>query len=335
MSTLRWGLLGTAHVNRRVIPAIRANRRSSLVAVGSREAARAEAYARQWSIPRGHGSYDALLADPEVDAVYIGLPNALHAEWTLAAIDAGKHVLCEKPLVLTPEDVDRIAAAAAPKEIVVCEGFMYRHEPLTARAVRLAREQAVGPARTITAGFTYQQSREGDVRLDASLGGGSLWDIGCYAVSYARLLAGEEPVEVFGWADWTASGVDERFTGLLRFPSSIVATIHCGFRSAYRTWVELAGRDGVMRIQNPFKPGARDEIVLERQDVTRKVAVEGSLELFVREVADFVASVQERRPPVVTLDESRGNAAALQALLASARTGQPVPVPAARARQQV
>lgn len=326
VSTLRWGLLSTAQINRRLIPAIRANRKSALTAVGSRDATRAEAYARQWSIPHAHGSYEALLANPEVDAVYIGLPNSLHAEWTLAAIEAGKHVLCEKPFVLAPEDVDRIARAAVAREIVVCEGLMYRHEPLTTRAVRLAREQAVGPARTISAGFTYQQGRDGDVRLDSALGGGSLWDIGCYAVSYARLLAGEEPTEVFGWADWTASNIDDRFTGMMRFPSGVIATVHCGFRSAYRTWIELSGQDGVMRIQNPYKPGSREDIELHRQDVTRKVAVEGSLELFVREIADFVATVQEGRPPVITLEESRGNAAALQALYESARAGKPVSI---------
>jgi xylose dehydrogenase (NAD/NADP) len=329
MSTLRWGLLGTAHINRRFIPAIRTNRRSALTAVGSRDATRAEAYARQWSIPHAHEGYAAVLANPDVDAIYIALPNSLHAEWVLAAIDAGKHVLCEKPLVLQPDDVDRIAHAAEARGITVCEGFMYRHEPLTARAVRLAREQAVGPPRAISAGFTYQQSRADDVRMRSDLGGGSLWDVGCYAVSYARLLAAEEPDEVFGWAQWTPAGVDDSFSGMMRFPSGIVATVHCGFRSAHRMWMDLTGQDGVMRIPNPFKPGPREDIELQRQDVTRRVPVEGSLELFVREIADFVATVRDGRPPVVTLAESRGNAAALAALYTSARTGRPVPVSAA------
>ncbi|MFN2447053.1 MAG: Gfo/Idh/MocA family protein [Vicinamibacterales bacterium] len=326
MDALRWGLLGTAQITRRLIPAIRANRRSVLTAVGSRDAFRAEAYARQWGIPHAHDGYARVLDDPAVDAVYISLPNSMHAEWTLAAIDAGKHVLCEKPLVLDPEDVDRIAHKAQTRAVTVSEAMMYRHEPLTARAVRFAREHAVGPPRSISAGFTYQQSRAPDVRLDPALGGGSLWDIGCYAVSYARLLAGEEPEEVFGWAQWTPSGVDESFTGLMRFPSGVVATIHSGFRTAYRTWVELAGEDGVMRVPNPFKPGTREDIELQRQDVARRVAVEGSLELFVREVADFVASVQDGRDPVVSLTESQGNAAALQALHESARMGKPVSV---------
>lgn len=340
MSTLRWGLMGTAQINRRLIPAIRVNRRSALTAVGSRDATRAEAYARTWSIPYAHDGYESLLQNPEVDAVYIGLPNSLHAEWTLAAVDAGKHVLCEKPLVLDPTDVDRIARAARAKGVTVSEGLMFRHEPLTARAIRLAREEAVGPPRTISTGFTYLQSRADDVRMDVELGGGSLWDVGCYAVSYARLLAGQEPVEVFGWGEWTSAKVDDSFTGMMRFANGTVATIHCGFRSAYRAWAELAGTDGVMRIQNPYKPGSREDIELQRPDVTRKVAVEGSLELFVREVADFVATVQDGRPPVVTLDESRGNTAAIQSLYQSAREGRPVaikpaPAPVAGEADQV
>ncbi len=334
MSTVRWGLLGTAQINRRLIPAIRTNRRCALTAVASRDGARAAAYGRLWSIPHALEGYQSLVESPEVDAIYVALPNALHVEWTLAALKAGKHVLCEKPLALCPEDVDRIARTAEARGLTVAEGFMYRHEPLTARAIRLAREHAVGPLRTISAGYTYQQARADDVRMNKDLGGGSLWDIGCYAVSYARLLAGREPEEVFGWAEWSDTGVDLSFTGLLRFPDSVVATVHSGFRTAARMWMELVGQDGVMRVPNPFKPGSREDIELQRQDVTRRVAVEGSLELFAREVADFVATVRDGRPPVVTLAESRGNAAALAALHESARRGVPCHVQGADIQQE-
>ena len=278
MELLRWGLVGTAQINRRLIPAIRGNRQSVLVAIASRDEARASAYARQWSLAHAHGDYAALVESANVDPVYIGLPNALHARWTLAAVEAGKHVLCEKPLALSPADVDRIAAAAQTHQVIVSEGFMFRHEPLTARVARLAHERAVGAIRHIITGFTYEQARADDVRLRPELGGGSLWDIGCYAVNYARLLAGSEPDEVFGWATIGPSGVDESFTGLLRFASGTVAEIHCGFRTAYRTWLEVLGQDGTMRVPNPFRPGSREEIELHRQDVTRRVCVDGSLE---------------------------------------------------------
>ena len=142
--TLRWGILGTARINRRVIPAIRLARRSELVAVASRDRARAEAFAREWSVPRAIAGYQALLDDSSINAVYIPLPNTDHVPWTLAAIAAGKHVLCEKPLALDPDDVDRIAAAAAAARVVVEEGFMYRHEPLTARVTSLVNDGAIG-----------------------------------------------------------------------------------------------------------------------------------------------------------------------------------------------
>jgi len=194
MSLVRWGLLGTARINRRLIPAMRASSRSTIVAVASRDLPRAEAHAREWGIPTAIGSYDALLNRDDVDAVYIPLPNSLHVEWTLGAVAAGKHVLCEKPLAISPAGVDLIAAAAARTGVVVEEGFMYRHEPLTAAVAALVRDGAVGAVRTIVSGFTYAQGRANDVRLVPSLGGGALWDVGCYPVSYACLLAGRDHV---------------------------------------------------------------------------------------------------------------------------------------------
>lgn len=323
-TALRWGLIGTARINRRLIPAIRANDRSRLVAVASRDLAAARAYARTWDIPRAHGAYDALLDDTGVDAVYIGLPNALHAEWTLRAIEAGKHVLCEKPLALDPRDVERIDQAARARGVIVAEGFMYRHEPLTDRAIRLIRGEAIGPLRAIAAAFTYLRTRDADVRLVPALGGGCLWDIGCYPVSYVRLIAGAEPVEVFGLAEWGPTGVDEAFTALLRFPGGLSATVHASFRADYRHWVDVTGADASMRIQNPFKPGRDEALELRRGELVQTVHVEGSPELFVRQVDDLVAAALDGCAPRIPLSDSRGNAAVLAALYESARSNVPV-----------
>ena len=322
--TLRWGLLGTAHINRRLIPAMRAARRSDVAAVASRDASRAQLYAREWNIGGVHRSYDALLHDRQVDAIYIPLPNSMHVEWTLRALDAGKHVLCEKPLALVPEDVDRVEAVSQARERVVAEAFMYRHEPLITRVLTLLADNAVGPLRSISAGFTFAQSREPDVRLQASLGGGSLWDVGCYAVSAARLVAGAEPAQVLGFATMHANGVDDAFSGLLRFPNGVIASVHSSFRAAYRMWLEVAGADGVLRVANPFKPAPRAEIEIQRGDETQRVAVDGSPVLFVRQVEDFIAAALDGRPSAVPLRESRGNAATLAALHRSARTGRVV-----------
>lgn len=322
--TLRWGLLGTAQINRRLIPAMRAARRSTVAAVASRDAARGELYAREWKIPAFHANYDAMLHDRAVDAVYIPLPNSMHVEWTLRALDAGKHVLCEKPLALAAADVDRVAAVARARERVATEAFMYRHEPLIAGVLELIADNAIGPLRGISSAFSFAQSRHDDVRLDASLGGGSLWDVGCYAVSAARLIASEEPSQVFGFAQMNGQGVDDSFTGLLRFPSGVVATVHSSFRAAYRTWLEVAGAEGVLRVANPFKPAPEDGIELHRGDRVRRIRVAGSPALFVRQVEDFVAAALDGRAPAVSLQDSRGNAATLAALYASARTGRPV-----------
>jgi predicted dehydrogenase len=323
---LRWGLLGTARINRRLIPAMRAARRSQVTAVAGRNPERVAQYAKEWQIPTAHVGYDTLLRDSGVDAVYIPLPNALHVEWTLRALDAGKHVLCEKPLALVPEDVDRVAAVARARERVVAEAFMYRHEAVIARVLDMVRDHAVGRVTMIASGFTFELDRPNDVRLDPSLGGGSLWDIGCYPVSVARLVAGSEPLEAFGWAAWGPTGIDESFTGLLRFPGELMATVHSSFKSRYRTWLEVGGTDGVLQVSEPFKPGSQVEIVVRRADESHVTRVEGPAMLYVRQVEDFVAAVFDGREPPVSLVESRGNAAAIAALYASARAGTAVTI---------
>lgn len=316
---LRWGILGTARINRRVIPAIRLAPRSTLAAVASRARARAEAYAHEWEIPRGVEGYQALLDDPAIDAVYIPLPNSEHVPWTLAAIAAGKHVLCEKPMALNAADIDRIRAAAQAAKVVVEEGFMYRHEPLTAKVLELVQGGALGTVRAIVSGFTFNLAPGTDPRLDPALGGGSLWDIGCYPVTYARLLTGRDPKMVFGSAQWHASGVDEEFMGMLRYPGGITATIYSGFRAALRTWLEVLGSDGALTVPNPFKPGVREVLELERSGRIEHIEVAGSPELFVRQVEHFEQSVLDGTPSVVTLADSRHAAATLSALLDSAR----------------
>jgi len=318
-SRLRWGILGTARVNRRLIPAMRQALRSELVAVASRTRARADAYASDWEIPRAIEGYQALLDDPAIDAVYIPLPNSEHVPWTLAAIAAGKHVLCEKPMALDPADVDRIHSAAAAAKVVVEEGFMYRHEPLTAKVLELVHGGAIGTVRAIVSGFTFALASETDPRLDPALGGGSLWDVGCYPVTYARLLTGSDPKMVFGSAQWHASDVDEEFMGLMRFPGGATATIYSGFRASLRTWLEVIGSEGALTVPNPFKPGVREMLELERGGRLDTIEVAGSPELFVRQVEHFENSALDAAPSVVTLSDSRHTAATLAALLASAR----------------
>ena len=319
MQTLRWGILGTARINRRVIPAMRLAPRSAVIAVASRDRVRAEQHALGWSIPRAIVGYQALLDDPTINAVYIPLPNTEHVPWTLAALAAGKHVLCEKPLALDPTDVDRIAAAAAAAGLVVEEGFMYRHEPLTRRVVDLVKDGALGTIRVVISGFTFAIESTANIRMSPALGGGSLWDVGSYPVTYAQLIAGHEPTLVFGTAHWHLSGVDDEFTGLLRFDGGTTANIYAGFRAPYRTWLEVLGSEGSLTVPNPFRPGPLETLELERNGHVERIAVAGSPQIFVRQIEAFEASVLDRAPSIVSLADSRRTAATLVALHASAQ----------------
>jgi predicted dehydrogenase len=201
---------------------------------------------------------------------------------------------------------------------------MYRHHPQTRRVKQLVDEGAVGRVRLVRGAFTFDLTREGDVRLVTALGGGSLWDVGCYPVSYARYLVGEEPVEVFGWQTLGTTGIDEGFAGQLRFPSGAVAQFDSGFRAAFRTHLEVVGSAGTITVPRPFKPTPTETILLSRGDATEEITVNGPPELYMGEIDDLAEAVEQGRPPAVTLQDSRGNVAALVALYQSARENRPV-----------
>jgi predicted dehydrogenase len=323
VKTLRWGLLGTARINRALIPPLRASPRNELAAVASRTPERAQAYAREWGIPRAFGSYQALLADPGIDVIYNSLPNALHAEWTIRAAQAGKHVLCEKPLAVTVEDVEAVAAAARRAGVVVAEAFMYRHHPQTLKVKELVEQGAIGPLRLVRGSFTFTLTRPSDVRLDPALGGGCLWDVGCYPINYARYVAGSEPREVFGWQMTGPSGVDEVFVGQMRFAGEAWAQFDAAFRLPFRVQMEIIGGAGVITVPQPYKPGENERLLLKRGDETQTIVVPGQ-ELYLGEVEDMADAVLLGRPPRIGLADSRGNVTAILALLRSAREGRPV-----------
>ena len=320
MSRVRWGLLSTARINRLIIPAIRAARRSELTAVASRSLDKARAYAGEWRIPQALGSYEALLDDPAVDIVYIGLPNSLHVEWTVRALEAGKHVLCEKPLALTMEDVDRIAEAAARARRAAAEAFMYRHHPLTREAVAIAQSGRLGPLRSIKGAFTFALTREHDVRLDPALGGGSLWDVGCYPVSYACLIAGERPGAVSGWQQAGPSGIDLEFAGMLRFSNGCVAQFDCGFVGPFRAEMEIVGTQAALRIFRPFRTDERSALLLQTGDAAEALPFPAEPP-FAGEIADMERAALDGLPNTVSLAESRRTVQTIAALYRSAREG--------------
>jgi xylose dehydrogenase (NAD/NADP) len=315
---VRWGVLSTAHINAKVLPAAAAAGGAELVAIASRTPERAAAAARAYGIPKAHWSYEDLLADPDVEAVYIPLPNALHVPWTLEALRAGKHVLCEKPLSPRPEDVERCFDAAEQAGLVLSEGFMWRHHPQTAKLVELVDGGAIGELRLIRTSFSFTLAREGNVRGDPALDGGSLLDVGCYCVSGARLLAGEpESVHAEAVED---GGVDMRFAATMRLPGDVLATFDCGFDLPARHDLEAIGSEGSLLVADPWhcvetgidwrrSDGAVERIEIPRSDPYR------------HEFEDVSAAIREGRPPRLGREDALGQARALDGLRRAAATG--------------
>jgi D-xylose 1-dehydrogenase (NADP+, D-xylono-1,5-lactone-forming) len=320
---LAWGLLGTARINRSLIPPLRASAGNRVVAVASRDRARADAYAKEWGIERAHGSYEALLADPEIDAVYIPLPNHLHAVWSIRAARAGKHVLCEKPLALSAEEVDAMEKAAREAGVVLAEAFMYRHLPQTLRGKELVLAGEIGDVRFVRGTFTFPLSWPNDVRLQPEWGGGALWDVGCYPLSFTQFLLDAAPLEVFGSQTLGPTGIDETFAGQLVFANGVLAQIDCGFRSPFRAELEVAGTKGVLRVRHPWKPEASLPMLLSRGEETEEIAFPAQ-DRYLAEIEDLETAIRTGRPPRVSLAESRRNVRTIAALLQSAREGRPI-----------
>lgn len=320
---LNWGLLSTAKINQELIKPLRASKRTRLLAAASRSQVNADAYAREWKIPRAYGSYEAMLADPEIDVVYNSLPNHLHAEWTINALRAGKHVLCEKPFALSLAEVDAMIAAAQETGKVLTEAFMYRHHVQTIKVKEIVDSGALGKLQLIKGAFSFMLARQGNYRNIKEMGGGSLWDVGCYPISYARMILGEEPLEVFGWQVEGPGGIDESFHGQMRFGSGVHMQFDCGFKSHSRSHMEIVGTEGVLYIPQPFKPGLKTEIQLTRGDEQQRIRIKGS-ELYLGEVEDMCEAAIGGNAPRISLADSRGNIAAILRLLESARTGKPL-----------
>jgi len=322
---MRLGLLSTARINELLVAGARQACGVEVVAIGSRDVARAEAQAQALGVPRAHDSYEALLADPDVEAVYVALPNSLHVEWSLRALQAGRHVLCEKPLSRHPDDVARAFDAAERGGLVLAEGFMWRHHPQARRLLELREE--IGELRLIRASFSFLLERAGDVRLQAALDGGALMDVGCYCVSAARLLAGE-PLAVSAQqvrGGDGVDGVDVRLTGLLRFPGDVLATIDCGLDLAARDELEVTGTRGVLWLDDPWHARS-PAIELRRADGSvERIAVE-PLNPYACELEDFAAAVAGERAPRYGREDALAQAHAIAALYSSAEANEPTEV---------
>jgi len=313
---VKWGIVSTADINRKVIPPAHASEKVDLVAVASRDQARADAFAREWGIPRAYGSYEALLADPEIEAVYIPLPNTLHAEWSIKALEAGKHVLCEKPFSLHPEDVSAAFDVAEREGLLLSEAFMYRHHPQAKKLVELVRDGAIGELRVVRAAFSYSLYDETNIRLRTEVEGGALMDVGCYCVSGARLLAGE-PEAVHGEAWYGPTGTDWLFAGVMRFPGNVLATFECGTAATPRDELEAIGTEGSLFLDDPWH--CVDPVIELRRDgdVERiEIARDNPYRLELENVSDAIRGEAEL---LLCRDDAMGQARVIKELHDDAR----------------
>ena len=322
---VRFGVLSTARINDAVLRSISPSSRLSLLAVASRDQDRAAAFARSHGIERAYGSYDALLADPDVEAVYISLPNFLHVKWSIRALEAGKHVLCEKPFTPRALDVEPAFAAARASGRILSEGFMYRHHPQTRRVAELIAEGKIGRVRLIRASFRWPLRDLRDVtELQPGIDGGALMYTGCYCVHSARLFAGAEPDAVYAEAVPATTGVDVSCHGTLRFPAGIVAQFDASLLLPYRQHLELVGEEGVISLEGPWRVdwgGGTIELWPRRIGPDRgpleRIEIEPA-DSFLNEFEHFCGAVRGEHEPLPGRAETFGQARTLEALFLSA-----------------
>ncbi|MFO7958689.1 MAG: Gfo/Idh/MocA family oxidoreductase [Candidatus Brocadiia bacterium] len=319
---VRWGILSTARIARQhVIPAIRDSRNGRAVAIASRDKARARRVADEFEIPRAYGSYDELLADPDVDAIYNPLPISLHAEWSVRCAEAGKPVLCEKPLAANAEEARRMVEAFAERELLLAEGLMYRFHPLTRRVKAMVDDGAVGDIRLMRAVFCAATPGEDNIRLRAELAGGAMRDLGCYCVSVMRLMTGQEPNEV------TATGhvgpetdVDEWVAGTLTFPSGARGTFACGLRMEFGCSYEICGTEGRITVPGGVVPGKENEATIHHyQDYNRTDIAIPPADHYRLMVEDFTNALLEGRPPTYPPEDAIHNLHVIDQALAAVR----------------
>jgi D-xylose 1-dehydrogenase (NADP+, D-xylono-1,5-lactone-forming) len=317
--TLRIGMLSTARINAKLAAGARASSRARVVAIASRQLARAEAQARELGVETAHESYEALLADPGVDAVYISLPNEMHHEWTMHAIAAGKHVLCEKPYSRSAADVQTAFDAAAAAGVVLAEAFMWRHHPQALKLAELVSGGAVGELRLVRAAFSFALDDPRDVRLLEELDGGGLMDVGCYCVSAARMLAGE-PVSVTAQQLRVPSGVDRRLVATLAHGGDVLSHFDCALDLADRSDLEVAGSEGSLRVSDPWH-SRQTGIDLVRDDGHGEHFDIPAADPYGCELDDLAGAIAGDHPPRLGVADALGQARTIHALYAAAASG--------------
>jgi predicted dehydrogenase len=307
MPIIKWGLLSTANINRRLIPAIIESKRGELVAVASRSINKAEEYAKKWKIPTAFGSYQEMLDSGKVDAVYISLPNHLHAEWTIKALNAGVHVLCEKPFAISTEEVDKMIATKQKTGMVLAEAFMYRHHPQTKIVGDFVHSGKLGNVSMVRGAFDFAFKSRDNIRLVQEWGGGCLWDVGIYPLSFAQYIMGGPPERVTGLQWIGESGVDETFVGQMHYSGDRFAQISSAFRTPFHTFFEIIGTQGRLYISRPFTSLATGKVTHYPETGKPKNIKIPRKNLYLGEVEDMHAAILDGKPNYLSLDETRNH----------------------------
>lgn len=310
---IKWGVLGYARIARlSVIPAIVKAKNSEFYAIASRDEEKLQACQKEFGCPKAYTSYEVLLDDPEVDAVYIPLPNHLHKEWTLKAAQKGKHVLCEKPIALNQQECLEMMEACEKYQVKFMEAFMYRYTARTRKVRELLDSGIIGEVRHVNSTFRFLLNREGDVRLKPEMGGGSLFDVGCYAINFIGMVTGRSPVSMSGECI-TREGVDVGFSAVLKYDNGLIATVNSGFDTHLLQYSIIAGTKGIMHVPDTFSDTA-GKITVVTAEGSQDVEVEAS-ERYVLEVEDFADAVLKDRKPLFSLDETVRNIGIIEELL--------------------
>ena len=316
---LTWGILSTARINAELLPGFKTVKRSRLAAIASRDIERAKNYAQSFRIPKAYGSYEELLADDEIQCVYISLPNGLHGEWIGRALDAGKHVLCEKPLTPSAEEATQLFALAETRGLVLAEAFMYRHHPKIKKVRQVIESGRIGDPHTVRAAFNFRiEKAEGDIRFNKALAGGALNDVGCYCVNFATFVTQEPAERGLGFAQTAHTGVDQRFYGLLSFPSGTVAHFDCAIDSGPSVCASVVGERGELVVPMPWYAHLPPQQVrIQTGEQWEDIPARGANAYFL-EVQDFLASVRGEKTPEVSASETIRNLRVIELLRDSA-----------------
>lgn len=322
-SPVRWGIIGPGGIARgAIMPAFTTLDNAIVVAVASRERARAQAFATDFGIPRAYAGYDMLVDDPDVEAIYIALPNNLHAEWAIRAMQAGKHVLCEKPLALTAAEAATMVVVAEATDTLFMEAVMYRFHPRMRDAAALVQDGAIGTPLLVRSSFCFTMAQQENYRNMPEMGGGAVLDVGSYCVNVSRLLLNEEPHTVMAMSILADSGTDETLTGLLSFPSGALAQIQCSFGSAEHQSLDVVGTNGSIEIAHPFTAWRSDEtsIRLTQADQTEEIIFPPA-DPYAIMLANFSEGVRDREDLWSPIDDGVGTLRVIDALRRSAASG--------------